>query len=264
MASRKEQKEQRKRERLEAEQASKGKQKRQRIYGIAVGGGLVAAVIVVVVVLASGSGSDGGSGGGAGGYGPQAEFADAASPPARSEEDLNAAAKKARCEVKSPAIEGRSHVPVETELEVGENPSTSGDHDAIPQPDGVYSEYPQPRHSMHSMEGGRVLIQYNPDKVTKQEIAQLGGIYNADNLYLLLFPNPEMSYAVAVTSWGHLLGCDKVSDATYDAVSAFIERYRDQAPEQASQHGPAVNGQGWPDGGAPIPEPHQEGAVAGS
>ena len=42
-----------------------------------------------------------------------------------------------------------------------------------------------------------------------------------------------MPYQVAVTAWGHLIGCEKVTDETFDALRAFRDRYRDQGPEQA-------------------------------
>ena len=49
---------------------------------------------------------------------------------------------------------------------------------------------------------------------------------------MVLFPNRRMPYEVAVTAWGHLLGCKKVNDKTFDAIRAFRDRYRDQGPEQ--------------------------------
>lgn len=265
MASRKDQKEQRRAEREAAEQAAAKKQQRQRTYGIVAGGILIVGVIVAVIAIAAGGGSDDKSTAkGSDSYGPAAKFAAAATPPAKGEEDLFKAAKTAGCVLKNPPIEGSTHVSSKKALKFGTNPPTSGDHDANAQPDGVYTQYPQPRHFVHSMEGGRVLIQYNPKKVDKQDIAKLGGIYNADNLYLAIFPNPTMPYAVAVTSWGHLAGCKKVTDATYDVVRDFIDRYRDQSPEPAATHQPAVNGQGWPDGFSPVPPPHKNGGTAGS
>ena len=51
---------------------------------------------------------------------------------------------------------------------------------------------------------------------------------------MVLFPNRRMPYEVAVTAWGHLLGCKKVNDETFDAIRAFRDRYRDQGPEQAA------------------------------
>jgi hypothetical protein len=41
-----------------------------------------------------------------------------------------------------------------------------------------------------------------------------------------------MDYQVAATAWGHLIGCKRISDETFDALRAFRDRYRDQGPEQ--------------------------------
>jgi hypothetical protein len=51
---------------------------------------------------------------------------------------------------------------------------------------------------------------------------------------MILMPNNRMRYQAAATAWGHLIGCDKVTDETFDALRAFRDRYRDQGPEQAA------------------------------
>lgn len=259
MASRKEEKEQRRRERLAREASSDQEAKRRRTYGIVAGGILVLAVIVVAVaLLAGGDGSDDkGSSEGK----PSVEFLGATSPPAQQTSDLFAAAKKAGCQLKNPPVAGREHIESDKKTDFSTNPPTSGDHDVTSQPDGVYKTYPQERHTVHSLEGGRVSIQYNPDKVSKKELATIGGVYNEDTLYMMMFPNPTMDYAVAVTSWGHLAGCKKVNAATYDVIRAFIDRYRDQAPEPAAQHQATAGQPGWP---GPTPPPADSDSAASS
>jgi hypothetical protein len=259
MASRKDEKEKRRQERMAQQADAEAQAKRRRTYGIVAGAILVVGVIGAGVALFAGGGGDDDEPSSAGK--PTVEFANAVEPPAQTTSDLFAAAKKAGCELKNPAIEGREHVESDQELEFGTEPPTSGNHDQIAQPDGVYSVYPQPRHFVHTLEGGRIELQYNPDKASRKEIATLGGVYNEDTLYLLMFPNPEMDYRIAAASWGHLIGCKKVNAATWDAIRAFIDRYRDQAPEPAAQHQVTAGQPGWP---GPTPEPHQEGAIPGS
>ena len=244
MASRKEEKEKRRQERLAQEQSAQQQAARRRTYGIVAGVILVLAVIGVVIALVAGGGSSDSKTSASGK--PAVEFANATKPPAQTTTDLFAAAKKAGCELKNPPIAGREHIDSNKPIKYATNPPTSGNHDQIPEPDGVYTVYPQPRHAVHALEGGRVEIQYNPKKVTKKEIATLGGVYNEDTLYMLMFPNPEMKYAVAISAWGHLAGCKKVDAATYDVIRAFIDRYRDQAPEPAAQHQVAAGQPGWP------------------
>ena len=40
-----------------------------------------------------------------------------------------------------------------------------------------------------------------------------------------------MKYAVAATSWGHLIGCNTFNDRVFDALRAFRVKYTDTAPE---------------------------------
>jgi hypothetical protein len=113
------------------------------------------------------------------------------------------------------------------------NPPTSGNHYPIPEPDGVYTRMPPFTHLVHTLEHGRVEIQYKPG-INRQRLAQLGGFFNDDKSYTLLFPNSKMPYQVAVTAWGHLAGCRKVSDAIFDVIRDFKRRYQGTAPEPLS------------------------------
>ena len=50
---------------------------------------------------------------------------------------------------------------------------------------------------------------------------------DADPSGMLLFPNPDMPYAVAATAWTQVLGCDTYRDKpTLAALRAFIEEHR--------------------------------------
>ncbi len=59
---------------------------------------------------------------------------------------------------------------------------------------------------VHSLEHGRMQIQYSPDLPEEDQLA-LKGLY--DTMYggTLLFPNENMDYEVAATTWTNLLGC---------------------------------------------------------
>jgi len=258
MASRKEEKEQKRQERLAAQNQAELDAKRKRTYGIVAGAVLVLGVIAATIfIVAAGGGDDGSSTPGAK---PEAEYPTPVAVPAQQESDLFAAAKKAGCVLKNPPIAGSNHVESSKALEFSTNPPTSGDHDAQSQPDGVYGAYPAPRHTVHALEGGRTQIQYKPT-IPQKQIDQLGGIYEDDSLYLLMYPNPTMQYDIAVSAWGHMAGCKKVDAATYDVVRAFIQRYRDQAPEPAASHQVAAGQPGWP---GPLPPLHTDGATPGS
>ena len=64
-------------------------------------------------------------------------------------------------------------------------------------------------------------IQYSPD-LPKSAQLELTGLY--DTMYggTLFFPNENMPYEVAATTWTNLLGCDEYKGAiTLDAIRAF-------------------------------------------
>jgi Protein of unknown function (DUF3105) len=151
-------------------------------------------------------------------------------PPAQKITNLEAAAKAAGCVLRNPVIEGRTHVPDSTKVVYKTNPPTSGNHNPIPAADGYYPVKPFVRHTVHTLEHGRVYIHFKPS-LSKRRIDQLGGLFNDDPYHMLLSPDPAIPYQVAVAAWGHLAGCKKVNDETYDVIRAFRDRYRDRGPE---------------------------------
>jgi hypothetical protein len=236
MTSRREEKDRRRQERLAAEQSAAEQARRRRMYSIVVGGVLGVAAIAAVAAVALTGGGDGNKTPGDLAA-PKETFSGAATPPTQTETDLFKVAREAGAVLKNPVIEGRTHVPPDKKVTYKTNPPTSGNHDPVPAVDGVYSQSPTSttmKHFVHTLEHGRIEIQYDPAKVSKRRIAQLGGLFNDDPYHMVLFPNRRMSYAVAVTAWGHLLGSDEVTDKTFDAIRAFRDRYRDQGPEQAA------------------------------
>ena len=64
-------------------------------------------------------------------------------------------------------------------------------------------------------------IQYSPDLPEKDQLA-LKGLYDTMYGATLLFPNDNMPYEVAATTWTNLLGCPNYKGAiTLDAIRAF-------------------------------------------
>lgn len=235
MTSRREEKDQRRAERLAAEQAHAEQTKRRRMYSIVVGGVLALAAAVAIVAVAATGGGDSTS---TPGDLPAAQqsFEGASTPPPQQDTNLFTVAREAGCVLRNPVIEGREHIAPDKEVEYKTNPPTSGNHDPAPAEDGVYSTAPTAKtmkHFVHTLEHGRIEIHYDP-ALDKRRIDQLGGLFNDDPYHMVLFPNRRMPYAVAVTAWGHLLGCKEVNDKTFDAIRAFRDRYRDQGPEQVA------------------------------
>lgn len=215
------------------------------IIGYAVVSTLILAVAVVIFILASGgdsgkSGSGGGTrpgeadGGGAhinlnteigstNGVPPDERTGIIPSPPQIT--NLKKAAEKGGCYLELHLKdEGHQHIPPGSpEPDYKTNPPTSGPHVDPPyqQADGAYYEMPEPIDFVHSLEHGRMEIQYYPDLIEKVQ-REIKGLYDTMYGATLLFPNNEMNYAVAATTWTNLLGCPGwEGHATLDAIRAF-------------------------------------------
>ncbi|MDX6626340.1 MAG: hypothetical protein QOE56_1329 [Solirubrobacterales bacterium] len=234
MASRKEEREALRQRRLEKEAAAKGSDRKRLTMAYVAGAGVVAVVAVVIILLASGGSSGSGGGGEAhinlnASYGStngvQPDEREGIAPPAEKVSDLETAAKKAGCVLKlNLKDEGHEHIaPGSPEPKYETNPPTSGNHVEPPyqQADGAYREMPEPIDFVHSLEHGRLEIQYDPSLPEKQQL-ELKGLYDTMYAASLLFPNPKIPYAVAATTWTNLLGCPTYKGSiTLDAIRDF-------------------------------------------
>ena len=231
MASRKEEKERLRAEREERERAAVAAARRRRLVGYGAGGALaLAAVVVIAVVALAGGDGEGGDGGGSSGgpSGPSARtYPDVPVPPQRVA-DLDRAARGAGCTTKSFRSEGRDHVT--TPVRYGSNPPHSGPHHPVPADDGVYDEAPRTEAVVHSLEHGRIVMQFRPS-VSDEVKGQLKSLYEEDPSHMVLVPNARMPYEVGATAWTNVLGCRKTTPAVFDAIRAFKVRYRDRGPE---------------------------------
>ena len=119
-----------------------------------------------------------------------------------------------------------------TSPEYKTNPPTSGNHNAASsRPTAPTPSAAEPCYAVHSLEHGRVEIQYSPDLPEKDQLA-LKGVFDEAPDGMLFFPNPDMPYEVAVTAWTQLMGCDTYEgDATLDAIRDFRATYRGRGPE---------------------------------
>jgi hypothetical protein len=225
MASRKEEKERRRQERLAWERQQHEQARRRRIYSIGAGGVLVVAAVAAIIIAVAA----GGGGSGTEDVGGDKLTVKAADPPAEKLTDLNAAARAAKCTLSNPEIEGRTHTTKPVKYKT--NPPSSGNHDPVPAEDGAYAKSPTVGHIVHSLEHGRIEVQYK-STISEKRLAELKGLFDADPYHMLLLPNvTRMPYELAAVAWGHIAACKRVTDASFDVVRAFIQRYRDKGPE---------------------------------
>lgn len=153
--------------------------------------------------------------------------------------DLEAAASTAGCDLQlALPDEGNQHfsdVAMEPAYET--SPPTSGPHYFTPREngagalaDGAFLDTPPANRVVHSLEHGRVAIQYSPELPEEDQLA-LKGLFDDDRPGIQLFPNPEVS-GVAVTAWRQLLSCGSYEgDPTLGVIAAFRDEFRGKGPE---------------------------------
>jgi hypothetical protein len=248
MASRSEEQARRRAERLEAERRAAETARRRMIIGYIVAGLMTAAVIAgIVVALSSGGGDDEVQVDGkdlpeeaaievqSGEVHDVAPDGREGTPPAPvAQGDLEVAAEEAGCELElDREEEGSAHLTKDFP-DYEPHPPTSGDHHPAQQADGAYADPVPPQYAVHSLEHGRIEIQYSPELAEADQL-ELKGLFDEDPAGMLLFPNPEMAYEVAATAWNQLLGCKRYEGAaTIDAIRAFRDTYRGQGPENVT------------------------------
>jgi hypothetical protein len=252
MANRREERERLRRERLAAQQRASSEERRRLMLGYAVAGVIVLAILVGIVMVVAGGGEQTVTAGGrelseedlraAGIQSASGVINDYAldtregtEPPPVQEGRLEEAAKAAGCKL-------RLDLPNEGNTHFGEgaeppkyktDPANSGDHinpDKV-QSDGAYAEPVEPKYYVHSLEHGRVVIQYAPE-LPEEEQLQLKGVFDESPEGMLLSPNDTMDSLVAAAAWQNLLLCDEFrGQATLDAIRAFRDTFRGRGPE---------------------------------
>jgi hypothetical protein len=232
MANRREEERERLRQARQEREKSQASSERRRLmagYGVAGVIGLVVLIGIAVAVASSIGKNDGGEAhidqGTGSTNGIQPDKRAGVEPAVAKVTDLEKAAKMADCDLRLELKdEGKTHIPVTATGPVyGTNPPTSGNHAESPyqQADGAYSEMPKETTIVHSLEHGRLEIQYAPDLPEEAQL-ELKGLYDTMYGASLLFPNENMVYKVAATTWTNLMGCPAYKgQATLDAIRAF-------------------------------------------
>jgi hypothetical protein len=235
MATRKEERDALRQHRLDKEAEQSSSDRKRLTVAYVAGAVVVAIVAVVIIVLAASGGDDSAASGGEAHInlnlsfgstnGVQPDERSGTPPPPVKVANLDTAAKQAGCKLKLHLRdEGHEHIPAGSKTpDYKTNPPTSGPHVEPPyqQADGAYREEPAPIDFVHSLEHGRLEIQYAPDLPEKAQL-ELKGLYDTMYGAALLFPNKEMPYEVAATTWTNMLVCPTYEGAiTLDAIRAF-------------------------------------------
>lgn len=247
MANRREEERERLRQARQERESGQAKSDKRRLYAVYAVAGLIGLLVVagiVAAVASSGGGEEGEAhinleSGSTNGIEPDER--EGTAPAAARVADLKQAAKKAGCTLRlNLKEEGHNHIPPNSPTPNYEtNPPTSGNHVEPPyqQADGAYSEMPGEIFTVHSLEHGRLEIQYSPE-LSDEEQLELKGLYDTMYKGTLLFPNDNMSYEVAATTWRNLIGCNEYKGAaTLDAIRAFGKAHWGKGREPATGFG---------------------------
>lgn len=247
MANRREEERERLRQARQERESSQAKSDKRRLFAVYGAAGLIGLLVVVGIVAAVASSGGGDSAeahinlasGSSNGVKPDERQGTA--PPPVKVADLKQAAKKAGCTLRlNLKEEGHTHIsPTAPTPHYETNPPTSGNHVEPPyqQADGAYSEMPGEIFFVHSLEHGRMEIQYSPELPDEDQLA-LKGLYETMYKGTLLFPNDNMNYAVAATTWRNLMGCNEYKGAiTLDAIRDFGKAHWGQGREPATAFG---------------------------
>lgn len=230
MPSRREEERERLRQAREERDSTRAKTGKRRLLAVYAVAGVVGLAVVagVVAVIASSSGDSGESHinqGSGSTNGVKPDEREGTAPPPVEVANLNKAAKQAGCTLRLKLKdEGHEHIaPTAATPDYETNPPTSGPHAEAPyqEADGAYSEMPREIFLVHSLEHGRMQVQYSPELPKEDQLA-LKGLY--DTMYggALFFPNESMDYEVAATAWTNLLGCPEYKGSiTLDAIRDF-------------------------------------------
>jgi hypothetical protein len=252
MANRREEERERLRQARQERESSQHKADRRRLYAVYGVAGLIGILVVagIVALIAGSGGGDSGeshinlTSGSSNGVKPDNRGGTAPRPVKVT--SLQQAAKKAGCVLRlNLKEEGHTHIPPTAPTpDYKTNPPTSGNHVEPPyqQADGAYSEMPGEIFFVHSLEHGRLEIQYSPELPEEDQLA-LKGLYDTMYKGALLFPNENMDYEVAATTWRNLMGCPKYKGAiTLDAIRDFGKAHWGKGREPATAFGFAEPG----------------------
>ena len=190
---------------------------RRRLALTAVAAVAALAAIIALALVASGGSSE------------PTEFPPGKAPAPGDNLKVEATANAAGCSASNPQSEGQ----IETggAVDYQSDPPHSGNHSPQPAQDAAYRSEPPPDENLvHTLFHGRVVVWFSPD-LDDAQLGALKALYDESPEHVLLVPRDTMDSEVAATAWTHLLTCPTLEDATFDAIRAFRDRWRDQGPE---------------------------------
>lgn len=129
----------------------------------------------------------------------------------------------------------QQHLPPGEPISYPASPPYGGSHWEIPTPCGVYAEQQAFEGLVHTMEHGAVIIYYQPDVFSPDEVNELRTLVLdllADDRRIILTPNQDISSPLTLTAWGAILELDRLEEET---VPGFVNAFENRGPERFSR-----------------------------
>lgn len=126
---------------------------------------------------------------------------------------------------------GRGHVRAGSPVNYNSNPPTSGQHYDTWAQWGIYDGAPADGQLVHNLEHGGIIISYNPDRVSGEELEQLRALTRelaGINPRIILTPRENLDSPVALTAWGYL---QKLESVDVEAIKEFYNAHIARGPE---------------------------------
>ena len=132
--------------------------------------------------------------------------------------NLVAAARDSRCELRGATAGERL------------NPPVDGPAGARPAAPGVYAKSPPVAALTAALRRGLIVVQFRDD-LPDEALGALEALQAAVPKGTIVTPDATgMPFALAVTAYGHLLGCPRYDDRVLDAVRLFRGRFLGSGP----------------------------------
>ena len=103
-------------------------------------------------------------------------------------------------------------------VEYNSNPATSGAHYGMAVAPGIYRSTLEEPQLVHSLEHGRVAIQYLPD-TPSDIVGELESIAKQYAPHVVMAPNPRLDTQIALTAWGRI---DTFDEYDEERITRFV------------------------------------------
>jgi hypothetical protein len=131
------------------------------------------------------------------------------------------------------------HVPFGTQITYTSNPPSSGEH--YGEVNGVETAHagiydmkniPVDGFLVHNLEHGAIILWYNPNDLSKEQITNLKFIFKSISLEKkIMTPRNNLPVPISLSSWGRILNLQTIDKTK---IKLFFETNYDNGPEQAA------------------------------